>query len=474
MRALDFALAFNEIDPALLQETLDRVMGERRPYRLRRLAKIALLAALLSALFIAAAYASGFLPLRNRIHQDEDLGRLIVPNGSQASAEYQAAVDWFGYRAGHADAQQDLSLSFARTPEERWISHIYSVTDREALDTLLDISRDYGLSLYTDSVLAEDPEQLSILAGTGDFFSGRMENAGGYVFADGSFKLEGRMDIDDCSLLFTLHRIYRGSIYPYNYYGRPLDFAQEEYLTALGFDVGVTVWEDGRGEISFTDGEVYINLSLDGADEALARRAADCIDFAALCSKGGIAGEILGLDRSPGANPEAAEAYDELYGSPEFQGSMDFTLWFREIFYGSTFTGVYGQEGFEDIDTQMDLLREKYGLRPAVSKAEAQWTEYSNGARYLDAGDYNLHYIPKGALYTRLEYFAPFSEYSMIWGYDTAGGERVYCACDGPEKRSCAHVLYETDGAWVLLNMHTLDVWEIQRSADSIDWSEFK
>lgn len=474
MRALDFALALNDIDQSLLQESLDRIYRVKRTASRRRLLKIALLAALLSALFIAAAYASGFLPLRNRIHQDEDLGRLIVPNGSQASAEYQAAVDWFGYRAQHADAQQDLSLSFAETSEERWISHIYSVTDREALDTLLDISRDYGLSLYTDSVLAEDPEQLSILAGTGDFFSGRMENPGGYVFADGSFKLEGRMDIDDCSLLFTLHRIYRGSIYPYNYYGQPLDFAQEEYLTARGFDVGITAWEDGRWEISFTDGEVYINLSLNGADEALARRAADCIDFAALCSRGGIAGEILGLDRSPGANPEAAEAYDELYGSPEFQGSMDFTLWFREVFYGSTFTGVYGQEGYEDIDAQMDLLREKYGLVPAVSKTEAQWTEYSNGARYLDAGDYNLHYIPKGALYTRLEYFAPFPEYSMIWGYDTAGGERVYCACDGPEKRSCAHVLYVTDSAWVLLNMHTLDVWEIQRSADSIDWSEFK
>ena len=122
----------------------------------------------------------------------------------------------------------------------------------------------------------------------------------------------------------------------------------------------------------------------------------------------------------------------------------------------------------------MDLLREKYGLVPAVSKTEAQRTEYSNGAWYENAENYNLHYIPKGALYTRLEYFAPFSEYSMIWSYDTADGVRVYCACDGPEKRSCAHVLYETDSAWVLLNMHTLDVWEIQRSADSIDWSEFK
>ena len=384
MKALDFAFAFNDIDQSLLRETLVRVYDNKEAYRVSRTIKIALLAALLSALFIAAAYASGFLPLKSRIHQDEDLGRLIVPNGSQASAEYQAAVDWFGYRAQHADAQQDLSLSFARTPEERWISHIYFVTDREALDTLLAISRDYGLSLYTDSIFVGSPEQLSALAGTGDFFGGRMENAGGYVFADGSFKLEGSMYIDDCSLLFTLHRIYRGSIYPYNYYGRPLDFAQEEYLTALDFDVGVTVWEDGRGEISFTDGEVYINLSLDGADEALARRAADCIDFAALCLSNGKAGEILGIDRSPGANPEAAESYEELYNSPEFQGSRDFTLWFREIFYGSTFTGVYGQEGYEDIDARMDTLREKYGLVPSVSKTEAQWTEYSNGARYRD------------------------------------------------------------------------------------------
>ena len=68
MRAMDFALAFNDIDQALLQETLERVMEKRQSYRLRRLAKVALLAALLSALFIAAAYASGFLPLKSRIH----------------------------------------------------------------------------------------------------------------------------------------------------------------------------------------------------------------------------------------------------------------------------------------------------------------------------------------------------------------------------------------------------------------------
>lgn len=167
MRALDFALALNDIDQSLLQESLDRIYRVKRTASRRRLLKIALLAALLSALFIAAAYASGFLPLKSRIHQDEDLGRLIVPNGSEASAEYQAAVDWFGYRAEHSDARQDLSLSFARTPEERWISHIYFVTDREALDTLLDISREYGLSLYTDSIFVGSPEQLSALAGTG-------------------------------------------------------------------------------------------------------------------------------------------------------------------------------------------------------------------------------------------------------------------------------------------------------------------
>lgn len=472
MKALDFALALNDIDQALLQGTLDRVYGGKRAVSHRRLLKIALLAALLSALFIAAAYASGFLPLKSRIHQDESLGRLIVPNGTEASSEYQAAVDWFGYLGQRQPFVSDFS--FADTEEERGICQIYSVYSRAALDTLLAISREYGLELYSDSLFVSSPEQLSVLAGTGDFSDWETVNSGGYVFSDGSFKLEGIMDVEDSSLLFTLHRIYRGSIYPYNGYSPTRDFSQEEYLTALGFDVGITAWEDGRWDISFSDGEVYINLSLNGAGEALARRAADGIDFAALCLNNGKAGEILGIDCSPGANPEADEAYEELYNSPEFQGSIEFTLWFREVFYGSTFTGVYGQEGYEDIDAQMDLIREKYGLVPAISKTEAQRTEYSNGARYEDAGDYALHYIPKGALYTRLEYFAPFSDYHKIWSYDTAGGEKVYCACDGPEKRSCAHVLYETDRAWVLLNMHTLDVWQIEQTADSIDWSEFK
>ena len=472
MKALDFAFAFNDIDQSLLRETLVRVYDNKKAYRVRQIVKVALLAALLSALFIAAAYASGFLPLKSRIHQDESLGRLIVPNGTEASAEYQAAVDWFGYLGQRQPFVSDFS--FADTEEERGICQIYSVPNREALDVLLDISREYGLSLYTGSIFVSSPEQLSVLAGTGNFSDWEILNSGGYVFSDGSFKLEGLIDIEGTWLTFTLHRIYWGSIYPYNGYSPAQDFSQEEYLTALGFDVGITAWEDGRWDISFSDGEVYINLSLDGANEALARRAADGIDFAALCTNNGKAGEILGIDRSPGANPEAAEAYEELYNSPEFQGSRDFTLWFREIFYGSTFTGVYGQEGYEDIDAQMDMLREKYGLSPAVSKAEAQWTEYSNGARYLDAGDYSLHYIPKGVLYTRLEYFAPFREYSMVWSYDTAVGERVYCACDGPEKRSCAHVLYVTDSAWVLLNMHTLDVWQIEQTADSIDWSEYK
>lgn len=472
MRALDFALALNDIDQSLLQESLDRIYRVKRTASRRRLLKIALLAALLSALFIAAAYASGFLPLKSRIHQDEDLGRLIVPNGSEASAEYQAAVDWFGYLGQRQPFVSDFS--FADTEEERGICQIYFVPNREALDVLLDISREYGLSLYTDSIFVSSPEQLYVLAGTGNFSDWEIVNSGGYVFSDGSFKLEGLIDIEGTWLTFTLHRIYRGSIYPYNGYSPAQDFSQEEYLTALGFDVGIAAWKDGRRDISFTDGKVYINLSLNGADEALAHQLADGTDFSALCLNKGKAGEILGIDRSPGANPEASEAYEELYNSPEFQGSMDFTLWFREIFYGSTFTGVYGQEGYEDIDAQMDMLREKYSLVPAVSKTEAERTEYSNGAWYENAGNYSLHYIPKGALYTRLEYFAPFSDYHKIWSHDSASGQRVFCASDGPEKRSCTHVLYETDSAWVLLYVYTLDVWQIEQTADSIDWSEFK
>ena len=59
MKALDFAFAFNDIDHGLLCQTLDRVYAGNKPRHIRQLVKVALLAALLSALFIAAAYASG-------------------------------------------------------------------------------------------------------------------------------------------------------------------------------------------------------------------------------------------------------------------------------------------------------------------------------------------------------------------------------------------------------------------------------
>ncbi len=390
MRALEFALALNDIDQSLLQESLDRIYRVKRTASRRRLLKIALLAALLSALFIAAAYASGFFPLRSRIHSDEDLGRLIVPNGSQASAEYQAAVDWFGYRAEHSDARQDLSLSFARTPEERWISNIYFITDREALDTLLDISREYGLSLYTDSIFVGGPEQLSALAGTGDFFGGRLDNTGGYVFADGSFKLEGSIYIDDSPLTFSLHRIYRGSIYPYNGYGQSRDYAQEEYLTARGFDVGITAWEDGRRDISFSDGEVYINLSLDGADEALARRAADGIDFAALCTNNGKAGEILRRYEYDAGRHRVKEEYledGELYTTIVYEYSGDLLVRMEQRL--STGGMVYETYGYDELGR----LIEQNSCYPdaiggPISSSGAFWYD-DQGYRHAYAKDEN-------------------------------------------------------------------------------------
>ena len=390
MRALDFALALNDIDQSLLQESLDRIYRVKRTASRRRLLKIALLAALLSALFIAAAYASGFFPLRSRIHSDEDLGRLIVPNGSQASAEYQAAVDWFGYRAEHSDARQDLSLSFARTPEERWISNIYFITDREALDTLLDISREYGLSLYTDSIFVGSPEQLSALAGTGDFFGGRLDNTGGYVFADGSFKLEGSIYIDDSPLTFSLHRIYRGSIYPYNGYGQPRDYAQEEYLTARGFDVGITAWEDGRRDISFSDGEVYINLSLDGADEALARRAADGIDFAALCTNNGKAGEILRRYEYDAGRHRVKEEYledGELYTTIVYEYSGDLLVRMEQSF--STGGMVYETYGYGELGRLIE--QNSYypnAIGGPISSSGAFWYD-DQGYRHAYAKDEN-------------------------------------------------------------------------------------
>ena len=126
----------------------------------------------------------------------------------------------------------------------------------------------------------------------------------------------------------------------------------------------------------------------------------------------------------------------------------------------------------------MDSLCEKYGLvnpgdKSSGIKDHPDAEVYGNGAFRVSLIEGELHYIPKNALYTGLWLFPEYSEYSRVWCYETAQGETVYCAMNGPEKRSAPHILFETEDAYVLLFTKTNDANAMEKAADSIRFAAF-
>ena len=220
-----------------------------------------------------------------------------------------------------------------------------------------------------------------------------------------------------------------------------------------------------------------------GAENAgeLAEFLADHIDFSAVCENNGAARSLVERARVS-YDPDAAARLEAFYKSCAFRAAREFQSFFTENFYGACFTGVYGQSGYEDISAKLSELAERYGLQYASDKTkEENKVIYDNGAFYeerpqpeaVGSGKWFVHYIPKTALYTRMTHYTDFAEYRRVWSRETASGQSIVCATDGPEKVSGSYLFYETDSAYVLVNVGVSDASLMERAAETIDWTAF-
>ena len=161
-----------------------------------------------------------------------------------------------------------------------------------------------------------------------------------------------------------------------------------------------------------------------------------------------------------------------------FSAAREFQDFFIATFYGSSFTGVYGQEGYEDIDAELSRLAEQYGLRYATSKTTQDGhTVYDNGVevwdREAESKILKTYCVPKDALYTGMIHYVAPGEYQRIWIYETEEGQQIVCFTDGPEKVSGVYLLYETEKSYVLVSLGWNDVAVIEETAENIDWTRF-
>ncbi len=200
-----------------------------KKYTKRSLRVAVVLAAVL--IMTMAVCAAGFLRLKNlsigkekiedETHQEQEVD-MISLSGYADSPEHQACVEWNKFLEEY-DADDAILSSIGNSPtglEEEYGE--YLCYTQEMADKIDEICETYQLSKLKGFQIAESYEELCSLAQTGDFFGNpsknvKLEDYGGYVYADGSFHIEGNAILSGESLCTTDYQIIRsmkGTFHP--------------------------------------------------------------------------------------------------------------------------------------------------------------------------------------------------------------------------------------------------------------------
>ena len=441
-----------------------------------------LIAAIIAGLLSAAAFAAGYWGRKDR---SETLPldaagyerQIIIPNGFKESPTYKGSLEWWIYLDRAENPGE--GFDFASGQKEYSIAEIYMADSREKLDKLHSIADKYGLKLYTSEMCVENKDEFEAATGLGSFAD--TENLSGYIFTDGSFKIEFEFK-EELFRSCSMTRIMSGSIYPYGGAGRAVPLKEEEYITDKGQNVSLGQG-GGAGVISYlsNDSETFIELnfstySFDGSDATEGMMCiANSIDFEALCHS------MSCLPEKKAEGHELIKAFEE---SPTYRAAEKFNAFFSENYINPGFTGTYGMEGYGDIDRELERLAAEYSLSFARTVTEGnefypQARCYDNGAWYAEiSGPENmrlkLHFIPKDALYTGLSNFTAPDSYAFVRSYKAADGSPLLLLSGGPDKQGQPFALYDSGRAFVLLYMSSEIEQEMQRAADSIDWEALK
>lgn len=304
-----------------------------RPVERRRLSKtvrIVLIAAILSALFAATAYAAGWFGLRERSlstgiqvdsfskteegewKEQEKEAVLFIPAGYKDSDEYKASEEWFLFDLAYREDMIDRCVA-AGLGAWDWLDdegaaellgdsvRIYSAVDVPMAEKLLEICEKYSLKLHSSRVFAEDMQDFCRLSGT-EPFGGEMGTA--YVFEDGSYLLEGSFIYQGEYLDYSLERHIEGTLPPFTRrLSEPENYEEWGYTTSRGCTVCID-WSKEADWLYYTYEQrepvlnyghtVFVSYAQDGAFLTLwgyvpggkeaAQEFAELLDLEAACT----------------------------------------------------------------------------------------------------------------------------------------------------------------------------------------------
>ena len=530
-----------EDDLILAQKFLDYTDTGPQKRSYRRLISYALIAAVLIALLSVTAYALGWFGVRERVYEVEasqptapgstpaQKQYWISQNGYKDSPEYRANREWSNFYWDYVwNTEIDYTGAFLDGKSADYVEtcHYYGCSDQTMADRLFEIADKYGLKLHTFRVTPLSLEDFYKTAGTGAFLTGG-GTGGGYIYEDGSFKMEGEIydpDTGEYRFGFVFEKFLVGTVMPYRGgVGDPADYTEWEYTNVHGDRVLISYREDvnengqtvGSAMLFFDMDGVYLTVSAGSWSEPLltgpesAERAADAflfhealksdVDLAhashgpTVCSDPGEAatwetfltsdegkaaaaywryleqqvGELAGASYDPWAKPHEA-----LLGKIA-QLSEEYSL-----------TAPNGTPVFvasqEDLDSGRVMSDGPYeimpdeaftalGYDPAMCEQLGILTYYDNGVVVWE----HWQYIPKGSLTIDLGALPP--QEGESWFYRTAKGFTVYITADLEDTRwERAAILYESDKGWFIGRPSWYNTaYELEATADRIDFSVF-
>ena len=194
-------------------EHVSAALGGKKPRRLSRAVRTALLAAVLAAFMGVTAYAVYELVIDKYIidqpaefeTEEEAAGQprtRISLTGYQGTPEYQAFTQWEAYESEWWKKAMEHDPWKARGVDDSWhetpdnYAYLYGASFQEQADALDAIVEKYGLTLHQDMAAYYRAKDLYEALGTEPFLSGDIDpisescDVGGYIYDDGSFKAE--------------------------------------------------------------------------------------------------------------------------------------------------------------------------------------------------------------------------------------------------------------------------------------------
>ncbi len=209
----------------------------------------------------------------------------IALSGYQGSPEAEALAEWNEFLT-HYDTDHRIldalgnGIFLAEGREDWSLYNVYSMEMGEKLD---EIAEKYGLKLHTGMDIVE-PDELEDRVG-GELLSGDCIGYTAYIYEDGSFQLDGDVELKDCGAAgFQFRRVVKGSFDEVALnIGQVEDYAEWQYVSDCGEPV---LLELGSGKaLIFLDCDncfIAVNV-LAGSDQGMTRGdlqdLADMIDF---------------------------------------------------------------------------------------------------------------------------------------------------------------------------------------------------